>query len=283
MPDNKIASVMGYFHLKLDSLYTFEEVESFFWILLDSELGLTRLNVMMDPELRMTESQLLVFIGFSKRLAKFEPVQYIAGSTNFRGLHFKVNSSVLVPRPETEELVSWVNDTIKNSEVKIIDIGTGSGCIPISIKKQFPLSEVAGLDISEEALTVAKENAFSNNVHVDFRLGNALQLSDEDAGYDIVISNPPYVLHSEKEKMRKNVLDFEPHLALFVEDEDPLLFYRKIAQWAITALKPQGSLFFEINEQYGTETINLLQGLGFKNCELRKDFYDKPRMVKAVR
>lgn len=284
MPDNKIASVLRYFHLKLDELYTENEVDSFFWMLLESELNLIRLDFMKDPDLRMTESQLLVFMSFTKRLAKFEPVQYIAGEAHFMGRVFKVDGAVLIPRPETEELVSWVLKSISHYKtVEIIDIGTGSGCIPICLAGALKAAQVSAIDIMPNALSLAKYNAAVNKVNVDFKLADALQLEEVTDVYDVVVSNPPYVLESEKQQMRNNVLDYEPHVALFVEDTDPLLFYKSIAKWAQKSLKKGGMLFFEINEKYATETLQLLENIGFVNAEVKEDIFDKPRMIKAGR
>ncbi len=284
MPDNKIRSVCAYFHLKLDDLYSHNEVESFFWILLESELNMRKMDFMMNPELRMKESDLLRFIGFVKRLMKFEPVQYIAGETQFMGRPFTVSPSVLIPRPETEELVTWISQELKSvANPQIMDIGTGSGCIAISLKLELPSAVVTGIDIQPKALEMARKNALLNNVEVTFNERDALQLHVETSLFDVIVSNPPYVLNSEKEQMRANVLEFEPHTALFVDDSDPLLFYRSIATWAFMALKPGGKLFFEINERYASETENMLLQQGFVELDVRNDFFDKPRMIKAVR
>ncbi|MGB0806925.1 MAG: peptide chain release factor N(5)-glutamine methyltransferase [Salibacteraceae bacterium] len=284
MPNNKIESVLRYFHLKLDEIYSINEVDSFFWILLEAELNWSRIDFMKDPDLRMSESQLLTFIGFSRRLAKFEPVQYIAGITNFRGYDLKVSPNVLIPRPETEELVSWVlQSSNKSAKNTIIDIGTGSGCIPISIALELPNSKVEAIDIMPKALELAKENAIALGATVEFRLEDALNLNSKPNTFDVVISNPPYVLDSEKNEMRDNVLNFEPHVALFVEDSDPLLFYKSISKWAHKSLRNNGMLFFEINEKYAQETIQLLENIGFVNCEFKNDIFDKPRMVKGVK
>jgi release factor glutamine methyltransferase len=282
MPDNKFESVIQYFHQKLDDLYDSNEVGSFFWILAESELQKRKLDFMKDPNIRMSESQLLSFINFSRRLAKFEPVQYIAGETEFMGLNFKVDSSVLIPRPETEELVNWVVKTVDHeAPLEIIDVGTGSGCIAISLKNLLPNSFLTGVDVMRDALATAKSNSELNDIHVDWKMRDALNMPHDVDKYDVIVSNPPYVLETEKEQMRKNVLDFEPHTALFVEDEDPLLFYEAISNWAISGLKKGGFLFFEINEKYANQTKLLLEDEGFKNVEIGTDIFDKQRMVKA--
>jgi release factor glutamine methyltransferase len=283
MPDNKFESVIQYFHQKLDVLYNENEVESFFWVLSENELDKKHLDYMMDPNIRMSESQLLTFIQFSRRLAKFEPVQYMVGKTDFMGFTISVNSSVLIPRPETEELVQWVLKSILDGDTDIIDIGTGSGCIPIAIKSNLPNSRVIGVDIMSNALEVAQQNGELNEVDVEWQLNDALNMPTQNEKFDVIISNPPYVLNKEKLQMSSNVLDYEPHTALFVEDDDPLLFYKSISDWAIKSLKNNGWLFFEINQKYGQETIEILTRIGFRNIELRNDIYDVPRMIRATK
>ena len=284
MPDNKLQSVNQYFHMKLDALYNVNEVDSFFWILTEEKVGATKLDCMKDPDIRFNESELLDFIRYSRRLAKYEPVQYIAGVEDFMGLKLKVTPDVLIPRPETEELVDWVSKQAdKEAPLEIIDIGTGSGCIAIGVKNKLPNAFVKGVDISRKAISVAEQNAESNNLKVDFMMMDALNLPWERDKYDIVISNPPYVLDSEKEQMSKNVLEYEPHTALFVEDEDPLLFYEAIGAWAAESLKKGGQLFFEINEKYAQKTVGLLEELGFSKVESRNDIFDKPRMIRAIK
>ena len=284
MPDNKLHSVNQYFHLKLDAFYDINEVDSFFWILTEEKVGVTKLDFMKDPDIRFNESELLDFIRYSRRLATFEPVQYIAGVEDFMGLKLKVTPNVLIPRPETEELVDWVSKRAdKEAPLEIIDIGTGSGCIAIGVKNKLPNAFVKGVDISRTALELATENAESNDITVDFMMMDALNMPWERDKYDIVISNPPYVLDSEKDQMSKNVLDFEPHMALFVDDEDPLLFYEAIGAWAIDSLKKGGQLFFEINEKYAEKTLIVLEDYGFSKVESKNDIFDKPRMVRAVK
>jgi len=282
MPDNKFVSVIQYFHTKLDEIYNENEVDSFFWILAESELKKQKLDLMKDPDLRMTESQLLSFIQFSRRLVKHEPVQYIAGETNFMGLIFKVDSSVLIPRPETEELVNWVVKTVDHkAPLEIIDVGTGSGCIAISLKNALPNAFLTGVDVMRNALETAEKNAKNNDIHVDWKMRDALNMPHDVDKYDVIVSNPPYVLDSEKELMSKNVIDFEPHTALFVTDDDPLLFYEAISNWAIDALKKGGYLFLEINEKYAQQTKDLLKLEGFSKVEIGTDVFDKQRMIKA--
>ena len=219
-----------------------------------------------------------------RRLKKNEPIQYIIGVESFCGLTFEVNPSVLIPRPETQELVGWIVGDCEGKEAcRILDIGTGSGCIPVSLAHRLPKAEVESWDISEDALQVARRNAERNGVEVLFRQKDVLKASPDEARYDVIVSNPPYITEKEKVDMEANVLDWEPSIALFVPDEDPLLFYRTIAQLGCSMLKEGGSLYFEINRAYGQETIQMLEAMGYKDIELRKDSWGNDRMMKAER
>ena len=219
-----------------------------------------------------------------RRLKKNEPIQYIIGVESFCGLTFEVNPSVLIPRPETQELVGWIAGDCEGKEAcRILDIGTGSGCIPVSLAHRLPKAEVESWDISEDALQVARRNAERNGVEVLFRQKDVLKASPDEARYDVIVSNPPYIAEKEKVDMEANVLDWEPSIALFVPDEDPLLFYRKIAQLGCSMLKEGGALYFEINRAYGQETIQMLEAMGYKEIELRKDSWGNDRMMKAER
>jgi release factor glutamine methyltransferase len=218
----------------------------------------------------------------SNRLQHFEPIQYILGETEFYGLPFKVTPATLIPRPETEELVDWILAHYNKNHKTLLDIGTGSGCIAITLAKNLPSLEISAMDISEETLKIASENAKDHKVGVIFSkvdILNALALPQK---YDIIVSNPPYVRNSEKKNMQKNVLDYEPTMALFVEDDNPLLFYSKIAALAKNYLNPKGFLFFEINEYLGKEVIQLLKRESFSEIELKKDFFGKDRMIKCT-
>ena len=219
-----------------------------------------------------------------RRLKKNEPIQYIIGVESFCGLTFEVNPSVLIPRPETQELVGWIAGDCEEKEAcRILDIGTGSGCIPVSLAHRLPKAEVESWDISEDALQVARRNAERNGVEVLFRQKDVLKASPDEARYDVIVSNPPYIAEKEKVDMEANVLDWEPSIALFVPDEDPLLFYRTIAQLGFSMLKEGGALYFEINRAYGQETIQMLEAMGYKDIELRKDSWGNDRMMKAER
>lgn len=272
------------FRTVLSPFFDEQEVDSFFYLVLEKLHQLKRIDLALQPDLKVSAVELERWNLVLAQLKTQQPIQYILGQTFFCDLLFKVNEHTLIPRPETEELVYWILDEINNQNKFnsiIVDIGTGTGCIPISLKKNLPESNVFAIDISKEALKIAQENAKMNEVEVHFMQKNILETSDLQHQFDIIISNPPYVRQLEKEEMNTNVLAFEPHLALFVSDEDPLIFYRKIAELAIKHLKPGGMLFFEINQYLGKETVELLLNLGFKSIELRKDMYGNDRMVKV--
>lgn len=273
----------SHFKTKLRSLYPEEEIGSFFYILTEKFLNLKRVEVALELQKKINSEEITSFENALHQLEREVPIQYIIGETLFFGLTFKVNSSVLIPRPETEELVDWiVNDYTENdAPPTILDMGTGSGCIAISLAANLPNSKVNALDISAKDLTVAKQNAILNKVSVSFLEQDILAIEHLDMSYDIIVSNPPYVLVSEKQKMHSNVLLYEPHKALFVLDSNPLLFYKSIAEIAYKSLKLNGNLYFEINESSGIEIVMMLQKLGFENVELKKDFFGKDRMVKA--
>ncbi len=231
-----------------------------------------------------TESQLKKLEMIQTRLLAHEPVQYVVGITYFFGLKFKVSPAVLIPRPETEELVDWIlTDHSRKKKVDVLDIGTGSGCIPVSLKAEAPDYRVTGFDVSPEALVVAGENARKNGVEVDFQLFDILNKTNWDtlSKYEIIVSNPPYIPLREKKLMADNVLKHEPGIALFVADEDPLLFYRTIIEFAKTHLVEDGWLYFETNEYNITEVEELFVKAGFLDIEKRKDLQGKERMVKA--
>jgi len=270
------------FFLELSKLYPETEIQSFFNMLIQHKLNLSRVDLALQPSLEFNNSDLDFFQKALKELKNQIPIQYIIGETEFYGLNFNVNSNVLIPRPETEELVDWILKDHQNSpSIKILDIGTGSGCIAISLAKNLPNAEIFALDISAEAIKTAKSNAVINNVTLNFIEANILTLSDLSNKFDIIVSNPPYVRELEKEQMQPNVLVNEPHLALFVENDNPLLFYNKIADLAKSYLNKNGHLYFEINQYLGNETLELLHIKGFKNIQLKKDIFEVDRMTKA--
>jgi release factor glutamine methyltransferase len=259
------------------------EAESFFYLILENQHQLRRIDLALNIDLHFNEDEILIWNEILDKLKLEIPIQYILGTTHFYGLEFNVNENVLIPRPETEELVEWIISSAVNmpkfKEIKILDIGTGSGCIAISLAKNITDAEVSAIDISDKALATAKENADLNEVAVAFIQKNILETNDLEQQFDIIVSNPPYVRNLEKAEIKSNVLANEPHLALFVEDNDALIFYRKIAELATKNLSLEGKLFFEINQYLGKETVELLEKMHFKNIELRKDIYGNDRMI----
>ena len=259
------------------------EAESFFYILLENKRQLRRIDLALNADKEFSEDEISIWNTILEKLKTQIPIQYILGTTHFYGLEFIVDENVLIPRPETEELVDWIvklnSKTSKKKNLRILDIGTGSGCIAISLAKNIPNSEVFAIDVSEKALAVAEKNSKLNTVSVTFLHKNILETTSLDQKFDIIVSNPPYVRNLEKAEIKPNVLDNEPHLALFVADDDALIFYKKIAELAAANLNPNGQLFFEINQYLGKETLDLLESLGLKNRELRKDIYGNDRMI----
>jgi release factor glutamine methyltransferase len=279
----KLSQLKINFTTVLQGVYDKEEVHCFFYILCDFFLQYSRFEVSMALDTIVSAKNITVFEKALLRLKKQEPIQYILGTTEFYGLTFKVNKHTLIPRPETEELVDWVLSNLhdQDSMLDILDIGTGSGCIAISLAKNIPTAIVSGLDVSEKALEIAKENAVKNQVLVSFCQKDILRTTSLEKKYDVIVSNPPYVRQLEKKAMNANVLDYEPGIALFVPNEDPLLFYRKIAQLAMVSLQTRGWLYFEINEYLSKEMDVLLKDIGFANIEIKKDFREVPRMIKC--
>ena len=277
-----VKQVSTNFKEELIPIYPLEEVRNFVWIILEYLLDFSKVDILMKENHELTEAQQVFCHDALIKLKQHIPIQHIIGSTEFFGLKFNVSQDVLIPRPETEELVQWIIQDNQLSNAIILDIGTGSGCIPITLKKNIPEAKVSAWDISTDALEVAKGNALANQTEVNFIPQDALEPNIKaTTKYDIIVSNPPYVRQLEKDLMHENVLNNEPHLALFVEDNDPLLFYRAISKLALTALKANGFIYFEINEALGKQTCDLLQELGYIEVELRKDLFGKDRMVKA--
>lgn len=282
----KIKQYRTHFIQELVPFYDAYEAESFFYLILEDKHKLRQIDLALNHELTFLENDFVVWDSLLKELKKEVPIQYLLGKTNFYGLDFEVNENVLIPRPETEELVEWIineNSKIdKSKKIKILDIGTGSGCIAISLAKNIPNAEVYAIDVSKKAIETAKRNAVHNKVEVNFMLQNILETETLKCNFDVIVSNPPYVRNLEKEEIKKNVLDYEPHLALFVEDNDALIFYKKIAELAQENLSEKGQLYFEINQYLGQETRDLLEQMNFKNIELRRDIYDNDRMLKGL-
>jgi len=282
----RLKDIQNTFHKELDSIYDEEEVDSFFFMLIDSYYDVSRIQLAMDSNYAIDDSEKI--IDALELLKQQKPIQYIIEETEFYGLPFKVNDNVLIPRPETEELVEWVLSKVdSNKSIHILDIGTGSGCIAVSLAKNLPKAKVYALDVSAKALIIAKQNAKVNNVNVKFIEADILKKGDggleADVKFDIIVSNPPYVREQEKELMKANVLDNEPHLALFVKDEDPLIFYEAITKYASNNLTREGQLFFEINEYLGNAMIDLLKNNNFNNIELKQDIFKKDRMIKGIK
>ncbi len=285
---NKIADVLRFFQDNLKDIYEKEELETLIAYCFEEILAINKAEIGLRKNETMSESQLLKFNFAIKDLKQQKPIQYIFGKADFYGLKFIVNENVLIPRPETEELVDLIVKDFKVQssqihELTILDIGTGSGCIPIALKKNIPSAIVYGLDISEKALDVATRNAVINNVEVGYISEDILDpnIKLPLPKFDIIVSNPPYVRDSEKATMQKNVLEHEPHLALFVNDNNPLIFYKAIADFALKNLKLTGKLYFEINENLGFETKEILEQKGFKNVELIEDMNGKNRILQG--
>ena len=266
----------------LATAYTDGEIKALTRIIATELLGVSQMAYFLKDDVALTAEQEALIDNAIERLKKHEPIQYILGYCDFCGLRFKVTPATLIPRPETSELVEWIASEATGKE-SILDIGTGSGCIAISLAHKQPKSNVTAWDISNEALAVATENSKANGCAVEFEEIDILAYQPTGEQFDIIVSNPPYIKENEKEAMHANVLDWEPHTALFVPDSDPLLFYRIIAQKGLTVLKPGGRLYFEINRSHGKETMEMLAALGYTGIELRKDFAENDRMIRAVK
>jgi release factor glutamine methyltransferase len=279
-----LPEIKNLFLQKLDTLYPETEILSFFYLLLEHHFGTKKIDLALEPELMRKEWPEKRFSEALHQLLEERPIQYVVGHAEFAGLKFKVNENVLIPRSETEELVAWMLETIDRSQpLRILDIGTGSGCIPITLSLQIPSAEIHAVDISEKALELARENAQRLGAEVRFFNLDILTVESLAENYDVIVSNPPYVRLSEKNEMRGNVLKHEPDLALYVGDEDPLLFYRKIAALGKGALTENGMFFFEINENLAEPTGEALSNLNYQSIEVRKDIYGKNRMIRAIK
>ena len=268
---------------ELSGYYTQSEVSALTRIIATELLGVSQMAFYLKDNITLTAEQKTLLFNTVERLKKHEPIQYIQGYSDFCGLRFKVTSATLIPRPETSELVEWIASEYSGKIVNILDIGTGSGCIAISLAHKLPESNVTAWDISTAALAVAAENSRNNGTEVTFERVDILSYEPKSAQFDIIVSNPPYIKENEKSAMHNNVLDWEPHTALFVPDSDPLLFYRTIAEKGLQMLAPSGTLYFEINHAHGAETMKMLANFGYTDIELRKDFADNDRMIKATR
>ena len=262
---------------ELSMIYEMDELNSIYNLLSEDYLKIPRSKILLANEVDLDDSNRNLFLSALERLKTYEPIQYVLGKTSFMDLEFKVNNSVLIPRPETEELVRLMLEEDLDGK-EILDIGTGSGCIAISLAKNFPKSKVIALDVSEDALEVAKENAKLNNVSIEFIKADIFEYQS-DKKYDVIVSNPPYVLESEKSLMKKNVLDYEPELALFVDDISPLKYYESVANFSSNNLNSLGQIFFEINENYKHELNKLTQNYEYNIIEFKLDIHNKTRFL----
>lgn len=274
-------SVRHQIEKELSGFYPQGELKVLVRMLLQQVAGWSLVDMLTHNDLTLTAAQQMQIADAVDRLKRYEPIQYILGATEFDGLRFRVDARALIPRPETAELVSLVAESVA-PDAAVLDIGTGSGCIAVSLAKRLPQAKITAYDVSLEALTLAAENARNQNVTIDFRQMDILHEVPADAPvFDAIVSNPPYVTDSERASMDANVRDYEPALALFVPDDDPLLFYRAIADFAWTHLSIGGRLFFEINHRFGAEIVMMLRDKGFANCAVQHDAFGKERFVVA--
>jgi len=267
------------FETRLDSHYTKKEIDYLKFLLFEHFLAVGKIDFFTNREILIDDSKTTEFLKATEELLNDKPIQYIIGECEFDKIKLKLNNNVLIPRPETEEMISLINGMQIKFD-KIIDIGTGSGCIAISLKKRFPYSDVTATDFSTPAISLAKENAILNKVDIDFILHDILDGSDflKD-NFDLIVSNPPYVKEEEKQTMKRNVLDYEPHNAIFVKNDKPLVFYKAIASFAGKSLNTGGIIVLEINENLAQETKKVFDEYGFKNAEIIKDLFKKDRFL----
>lgn len=275
-------NIIGFIHNSLHNHYSHGETVALTRILVTELLGIKESIYFLKDPVMLSNEQKRMLDGALARLQEYCPIQYILGYQDFCDLRFAVNASVLIPRPETQELVTWIANDANGTE-RILDIGTGSGCIAVSLAHKLPCCRVSAWDISPDALSVARQNSMANGTKVEFEQKDILSYVPWREKFDIIVSNPPYIKETEKSAMESNVTDHEPHIALFVPDDDPLLFYRSIAEKAQSMLFPSGRLYFEINRAHGNEIIEMLCTMGYTDVELRKDFADNDRMIKAKR
>jgi len=283
IPSNSIGDIISFFKNELKDLYNDKELNNIILWTLEHYTGLTKTRLLIQKESRVSESVLLKIKFAINDLKKLRPIQYILGETEFCNLNFVVNENVLIPRPETEELVKWITDDNKGSDcLSLLDIGTGSGCIAISISNIMKNWKIDGFDISEKAVEVAVENNKKNNSSVSYSVFDILNKSnwDKAGNYDIIVSNPPYIPEKEKASMSKNVTEFEPDIALFVPDDSPFVFYEKISDFALEKLNNNGQVYFEIHENYSQELLKIFEKKNFKEVQIRNDINNKPRMMK---
>ncbi|MFZ4581111.1 MAG: peptide chain release factor N(5)-glutamine methyltransferase [Paludibacter sp.] len=271
-----------FIHSELKDIYPETEIGSIRNLLLSEITGFTRAQLLVNKNTKISDNQAFLLKKYVALLKKQTPIQYVIGQTEFYGIKIKVNNNVLIPRPETEELIEWIQQSFTNSgSYQMLDIGTGSGCIAIALKSIFKKCNITAFDISDEALQTASINAKLNNCAISFHKKDILTLQEFDIQHDVIVSNPPYIPEHEKSEILPNVLNHEPHLALFVPTNDPLLFYKAIATFGLKNLKTGGFLFFEIHKDFGIQIVELLIQMGYSNVILRKDISGNDRMIKA--
>ncbi|MGM0497192.1 MAG: peptide chain release factor N(5)-glutamine methyltransferase [Bacteroidota bacterium] len=267
----------------LKNIYPSEEIESIIYLVFEKHLNLKKIDVLLNNNYTVPGKKIDELLSIIDELKKQKPIQYILGETEFYNLTLKVDDQTLIPRQETEELVDWIIKNDQGNSQKILDIGTGTGCIAIALAKYLPKSSVEGIDFSEKIIRKASENAYLNHVEVRFSVLNILKEELSCRDYDLIVSNPPYVRESEKKFMHGNVLEFEPEDALFVPDSKPLVFYERITEVAGNHLRPKGEIYLEINEYFSHEVIQLLERNDFIDVILKNDINNKPRMIKATK
>jgi len=282
--NNSIASVFDYFEEKLTCSFSSREIKTIAKAFIAKRLDWKSSDFLLRQNDKVSESDLLFFRNSVKRIAAGEPFQYVLGTTFFYNIELDIDARALIPRPETEELVDWMVADYSSLEAgAILDVGTGSGCIALSMKKALPNWSVTAVDVSEEALLLVEQNAAKNELEVNLIADSALQFNPSYYAdkYTVIVSNPPYVPRKDSDRMAKHVLNFEPSLALFVDDDDPLIFYQQIAEFALKKLALNGALYFELNEDLANETSALLSQIGYTNIEIRQDLQGRDRMLKA--
>jgi len=275
-------AIKDFFYESLKSQYDERELNSIFYLLIETLKGWSKLEFSLQKNMLTNKKEETFFENAIEQLKSHKPIQYIINEVEFYHLKFSVNEHVLIPRPETEELVGLIqSDFLDNPPKEVLDIGTGSGCIILALKNLFKISKCLGIDISSNAIELAKKNAKNLNLEVDFAVADIFEY-EKNKKFDIIVSNPPYITHSEKGIMNPNVLEYEPHNALFVDDLKPLVFYEKIAELGKDLLTKNGMIYFEINELYGDEVVSLLKDFGYVNSILKKDFQGKNRFVSGT-
>ena len=280
-----VGEVYSRFRLQLSKSYEPNEEEQITVLAFEHVMNYRRVDVSLNKDVRLGENHVKSFDKILSALNTGKPIQYVLGNSWFYGINLMVNKHVLIPRQETEELVDWIVKDIKSLSKKpsvILDVCTGSGCIALALKKEFPEIKIIAIDISEKALEVARYNAIKENLEIKFIHMDALKIS-LDIYPDIIVCNPPYIMKSEKAEMHQRVTDYEPSAALFVPDEDPLLFYKNVSGWGLRFLKQEGRIYFEFNERMGNEITELHSELGYSESEIKKDLPGKDRMFRAIK